>query len=340
MKAIRIAKPFDLAITDISEPMLQAPGDVKIRVCSGSICGSDIGIYKGANSLATYPRIIGHEYGGTVIETGSAVRNVRPGDLVAVDPVRSCGVCSACLAGHSNVCSSLEVTGVHRDGGFSEFVVSPAANVHAIDPSIIPAELMCLVEPYSIAVQVNHRGRIAKNDSVLVMGAGPIGLSIMQDAKARGARVLASDILDARLDMARKMGADATVNAATTDIRAAVAAFTGEAGMPVVVDAVCSLTSFPLALDLACPAGRVVVLGLLSAPSEVASVAITKKELDVVGSRLSNRRFPEVIESMRNHQYTPECLRSHIFPFKEAQKAFDLILERPEEVIKVVLDFS
>lgn len=340
MKAVLITTPGALSIVDIDEPEVIQPDDVKIKVTSGSICGSDIGIYRGTNSLARYPRVIGHEYGGIVTETGSDVQSVRPGDLVAIDPVRSCGKCFACQSGRSNVCSILEVTGVHCNGGFSSFVVSPDSNVHKVDPARIPADLVCLVEPYSIGVQVNHRGCIAKNDKVLVMGCGPIGLCIMQDAKARGAMVLMSDIVPSRLKEAKQMGADAVVNVAENDIRQAVTQFAGDEGMPVVIDAVCSLSSFPQALDLACPAGRVVVLGLLSAPSEVASVAITKKELDVTGSRLSNNRFPEVITSMENGLYTPASLRSRTFHFTEAQKAFDLIGEHPEQVIKVTLNFE
>lgn len=340
MKAVCIDKPGSLTIVDIPEPVIKRPDEVKVKVTCGSICGSDIGIYKGTNSLASYPRIIGHEYGGIVVEAGPLAVGVAAGDLVAVDPVRSCGTCFACRSGRRNVCSTLEVTGVHRDGGFVDYVVAPAADVHKVNPKKIPADLVCLVEPYSIGIQVNHRGRIGKNDRVLVMGCGPIGLCIMQDAKARGAMVMMSDILDSRLEEAKAMGADMVVNVATADLREAVSRFTGDECVPVVVDAVCSLTTFPQALDLACPAGRVVILGLLSAPSDVASVAITKKELDVLGSRLSNNRFPEAIESMVNGFYTPERLCSQRFHFTEAQQAVDLILGHPERVIKVVLKFD
>ncbi len=340
MKAVMITEPGKLTIADVPNPKRENPGDVLIKVTRGSICGSDVGIYKGTNSLATYPRIIGHEFGGVVEETGSACGNVKAGDLVAVDPVRVCGHCFACRNGRQNVCNTLEVTGVHRDGGFAEYVVAPASRVHKIDPSVIDKDLVCFVEPYSIGVQVNHRGRVAKNDRVLVMGCGPIGLCIMQDAKARGAMVLMSDILDSRLEEAKKMGADRVVNVAKADLREAVNEFASPEGMPVIIDAVCSVASFPLALDLACPAGRVVPLGLLSTPSQVASVAIVKKELDVIGSRLSNNRFPEVIESMANGWYNPERLCTQVFKFSEARQAFDLILEHPEKVIKVVLDFA
>ncbi|MCC8189925.1 MAG: zinc-binding alcohol dehydrogenase family protein [Planctomycetes bacterium] len=340
MKAIRIEEPGKLEIVDLPKPAVTDPTQVLVRVTAGSICGSDVGILKGTNSLATYPAIIGHEYGGFVEEVGSLVEGVKPGDLVAVDPVRPCGHCYACGHGRQNVCSTVKVTGVHVPGGFAEYVTAPGDRVHRVDPAAIPPDMISLVEPYSIGVQANSRGRVAKDDTVLVIGAGPAGLCILEEAKARGAFVVVSDIVDERLAYAREIGADATVNSRSEDIRSAVDRLTGGEGMAVVIDAACTVDSFPQALDLACPAGRVVVLGLGAAPSEVAAVAITKKELDVIGSRLNNRRFPEVIRTMARGLYRPDRLRSHTFPFTEAPAAFDLIRQHPESVRKVVLTFA
>lgn len=340
MKAIRIEMPGKLEIIDIPKPRFASPFEVLIKVTAGSICGSDIGIFKGTNSLATYPAIIGHEYGGEIAEVGSMVTGVKPGDLVAVDPVRPCGHCHACMNGRQNVCKEVKVTGVHIPGGFAEYVVAPADRVHKIDPKKIRPDMVSLIEPYSIGVQVNSRGRIAKKDKVLIMGAGPAGLCVMQDAKARGAVVVMSDIVDARLAEAKIMGADATVNVKDQDIRKFVDEYTHGEGMPVVVDAACTVQSFPLALDLASAAGRVIILGLLDKPSEIASVAITKKELDVIGSRLNNHRFPEVIDTMERGMYSPDKLRTHTFPFTKASEAFDLIIDHPDQVRKVVLTFN
>ena len=129
MKAIKVIEPFKVEIVDVPKPVIERKDDVIIRITSGGICGSDIGIYNGTNSLATYPRLIGHEFGGIVTEVGEAVTAVKPGDKVAVDPVRSCGHCYACRIGRHNVCSTLEVMGVHRDGGFAEYVSAPESYV-------------------------------------------------------------------------------------------------------------------------------------------------------------------------------------------------------------------
>ncbi|MDR1535323.1 MAG: zinc-binding alcohol dehydrogenase family protein [Planctomycetota bacterium] len=340
MKAIRIDKPGDIGLVEVEKPKIANSREILIRVVCGSICGSDLGIFKGTNSVATYPIVIGHEFGGVVEEIGSEVTGIRPGDLVAVDPVRSCGHCYACRHGRQNVCAGVKCVGVHMPGGFSEFVTVPAERANKVDPERISPELVCLIEPYSIGVQVNTRGRIAKGDLVLVMGCGPAGLCIIQDARARGAVVLASDIIDARLEAALKMGAAAAVNVKKEDIRKAAADFSRGEGMPVVVDAACTVDSFPLALDLASPGGRAVIMGLGAAVSQVPAVAVTRKELDVIGSRLNNHRFEEVIAGMERGIYAPEFLRSHVFPLAEAVKAFDLALNHPEEVRKVVLKFD
>ncbi len=340
MKAVFVDQPLSLRIADVERPGV-GEKDVLIKIISAGICGSDIGIYYGTNSLASYPRLIGHEYGGEVVEVGRGVKTLKVGDLVAVDPVRSCGRCYACRHGRHNVCSTLEVTGVHRNGGFAEYVTAEEQYCYRADIPGFPKECLCLVEPYSIGVQVNHRGRVAAGDNVLIMGSGPIGLCIMQAAKYRGAVVTMTDLMDSRLERARELGADHTLNAGAADYQLQALALTEEGqGFTVVIDTVCSVQSFPQALDLACPAGRVVTLGLINKPSEVAQVAITKKELDVVGSRLSNSRFSEVIECFKNGAFTPQKLCTHKISYLDTEKAFHEIKEHPENVCKIIIQFD
>ena len=340
MKAVLVDKPFEIRLAEVPKPEIKNPDEVLIRVKYGSICGSDIGIYRGTNSLATYPRLIGHEYGGVVEEVGPGVKHLKVGDAVAVDPVRACGDCYACNTGHHNVCKSVEVTGVHRDGGFAEYVVAPEYASYKIDTSKVPLDVISLVEPYSIGVQVNHRARITKGDKVLVMGSGPIGLCVMQVAKARGASVMMTDLLDSRLERAKAMGADVVINVSNTDLEAAALEFTNGEGMPVIVDSVCIPSSFEQAVRMACPAGRVVTLGLVNKPSAIASVELVKKELDVMGSRLSNYRFPEVIEGFENGSLTPAGIVSSRYSFKDAEAAIKQAVEHPADECKIVLSFD
>lgn len=358
MKAIRVPKPFEIRIEDIPEPVLKTDMDVKIRITSGGICGSDMGIWNGTNSLATYPRIIGHEFGGIVTETGSKVTKVRPGDRVAVDPVMSCGHCYACRIGRHNVCSTLEVLGVHRDGGFCEYVCVPEQNVHKFHTDF-NEKMLSVVEPFTIGVEINRRGQITKGEKVLIMGAGPIGIAAMQTAKRNGAEVIMTDLVSSRLEKARSMGADRTVlieppkNRSEQDasgqrstpeendrkLEAEISDFTGGEQISVVVDTVCVPSSFEQSVRLASPAGRVVVIGLKNQLSQITMADITKKELTIVGSRLNCNCFDEVITGLEEGTLHPEKFVTHTFRYDEVEKAFTFIREHPQDVLKAVITF-
>lgn len=282
MKAIEVTKPFHVAIVDVKTPTIQNPDEVLIKITSGGICGSDIGIFNGTNSLATYPRIIGHEFGGIIEAIGENVIALQPGDKVAVDPVISCGVCYACKSGHHNVCRHLEVMGVHRNGGFAEYVVAPMQNVYKIANDDFDSSLLSLVEPYSIGMEICKRAQVTEGDRVLIMGAGPIGICAMQVAKSFGAKVIMSDLVASRLERAKNMGADETVLVPTEDLETRLLEFTGNEGIPVIIDTVCQPFSFEQSVALACPAGRIVVLGLKAEPANISMAEITKKELTIV----------------------------------------------------------
>ncbi len=339
MKAIKVIEPFKVEIVDVPKPEIQKDDDVIVRITSGGICGSDIGIYNGTNSLATYPRLIGHEFGGIVEEVGKAVTSVKPGDKVAVDPVISCGHCYACRIGRHNVCSTLEVMGVHRDGGFAEYVCAPQENVHFFHKDF-DESFLGLVEPFTIGVEVNRRGQITKGDKVLVMGAGPIGMTVMQVAKRNGAQVIMTDIVKERLDKALSMGADEVVLVSEENLEERLMKFTDQEGIPVIVDTVCSPASFEQSVQLACPAGRIVVLGLKNVPSQIVMADITKKELTIVGSRLNNHCFDEVIAGFEDGSLHPEQLMTRAYNYKDIMEALKEIQEHPQDVLKIVLKFE
>lgn len=338
MKAIKVPEPFKIVIEEIPEPVISSDNDVKIRITSGGICGSDIGIWNGTNSLATYPRIIGHEFGGVVTETGKNVTSVKAGDKVAVDPVLSCGHCYACRIGRHNVCSSLEVLGVHRDGGFCEYVCVPEKNVHKFHRDF-DEKMLSVVEPFTIGVEINRRANISKGDQVLIMGSGPIGIAAMQVAKKNGAEVMMTDLVLSRLKKAEKMGADRTVFVTEQNLEKEISDFTGGEGISVVIDTVCIPSSFEQSIQLACPAGRVVVIGLKNQPSHITMADITKKELTIVGSRLNCNCFDEVISGLEDGSLKPDEFVTHIYDYDKVQDAFDKIKEHPEEVLKAVIRF-
>ena len=339
MKAIKVIEPFKVEIVDVPKPEIKNDDDVIVRITSGGICGSDIGIYNGTNSLATYPRLIGHEFGGIVTETGKNVTSVKAGDKVAVDPVISCGHCYACRIGRHNVCSTLEVMGVHRDGGFAEFVCAPEANIHKFHKDF-DESFLGLVEPFTIGVEINRRGQITKGDKVLIMGSGPIGIAAMQVAKRNGAEVIMTALVKERLDKALSMGADEVVLVSEENLEERLLKFTDGEGSPVIVDTVCIPSSFEQSVQLACPAGRIVVLGLKNVPSQITMADITKKELTIAGSRLNNNCFDEVIAGFEDGTLHPEQLMTKSYNYKDIMEALTMITEHPQDVLKLVLKFE
>jgi len=339
MKAIKVVEPFKVEVVEIEKPSIEKDDDVIVKIISGGICGSDMGIWNGSNSLATYPRIIGHEFGGIVSEVGKNVTKVKVGDKVAVDPVISCGHCYPCRIGRHNICTTLEVMGVHRDGGFTEYVSAPENNIHKFNIDF-DETLLGIVEPYTIGMQINNRLMVSSEDIVLIMGAGPIGICAMQVAKTKGAIVIMTDIVNERLEKAKNMGADYILVAGNSNIDEKINEITKGDGVPVVIDTVCIPSTFEDSVRLACAGGRVAVIGLKSQPSNIIMADITKKELTLVGSRLNCNCFDDVIALFENGKVNPEKLKTIEFNFKDIRKAIDLIEKSPEKVLKVVLNFD
>jgi len=339
MKAIKVTEPFKVEVVEIEKPVIKNDDDVIVKITSGGICGSDMGIWNGSNSLATYPRIIGHEFGGIVSEIGKNVTKVKVGDKVAVDPVISCGHCYPCRIGRHNVCTTLEVMGVHRNGGFTEYVKAPQNNIHKFNVDFDDS-LLALVEPYTIGMQINNRLEVTGDDIVLIMGSGPIGICAMQVAKTRGATVIMTDIVKERLEKAKGMGADYTLLTGKDNLEDKINEITHGDGIPVVIDTVCIPSTFEESVKLACAAGRVAVIGLKSQPSNIVMAEITKKELTLVGSRLNRNCFDDVIELFEKGKVDPEKLKTAEFDFKDIRQAIDLIEKSPQDVLKVVLKFD
>ena len=207
MKAVLVTQPHRIVIEERPRPEISEPTEVLIKVKVGGICGSDVHIYHGTSSVATYPRVIGHEIVGEIIEVGLQVTNWSSGDRVIIDPVISCGTCYQCRIGRRNVCRNLKVRSVHVDGGYQEYVVVPQESIYHI-PDNVSWEDAILIEPFTVAEQVCSRAEIQAGDLVFIMGAGPVGLSVLKMAKLRGATCFISDIVEKRLEFAKTQGAD------------------------------------------------------------------------------------------------------------------------------------
>ncbi|KQT53778.1 alcohol dehydrogenase [Aureimonas sp. Leaf454] len=338
MIEVLVSQPSHLVVRQADIPTLE-PGEILVRVERAGICGSDIHILHGSNPFAVYPRVIGHEFAGTVTALGSGVVGVTEGDRVVVDPVMACGDCYPCRIGRSNVCANLEVMGVHRDGGFRSLVAVPAANAVRV-PSDMPAELAALAEPFSIAANVLDRTGCGPQDTVLVYGAGTVGVTVLQVAKLLGARVIVADLDEARLERALRFGADRVVHSPSTPVPGATADEGDGLGPTLVIDGAGVPALFEEAARIASPAGRIGLLGFSASPSPVSQQEIVRKELTIVGSRLSRRLLPRVVEWLADGRLKPTGMVTQVFPASEAEAAFDLIEREPDKTLKVQLDFA
>jgi L-gulonate 5-dehydrogenase len=339
MKIGIVEKPGVLKIAERDVPVVKNSDDVLIKVKRVGICGSDIHIFHGKNPFAVYPRVWGHEFVGELVDVGGGVQGVKKGDHVVVEPIIFCGSCYACRQGRGNVCEQLKVMGVHIDGGCQEYVVVPAANVHIL-PDSVPWEEAVLVEPFTIGAQACYRGNVQAGDFVLVMGAGTIGLTVAVMAKLAGAKVIISDLVPEKLSYAQSLGADYTINAKTENLFDRVREITGGMGSNVTVDAVCIKKSLEDAVEVSSPAGRIVELSFNEIKSEIAPVGIVKKELTVCGSRLQTKRFPVVIDYLKQGKLPLKGFVTGTFPLEEMIQAFDYVDKNNATVRKVLISFE
>ncbi|GAA0486274.1 zinc-binding alcohol dehydrogenase family protein [Salinibacillus aidingensis] len=336
MKAIQVKEPGTLNVVEMEEPSLEQPNEVKIRMRAMGICGSDMHILHGQNPFATYPRVIGHEIAGEVVETGDSVTGLSVGDKVVIEPMTSCGECYACKQGRPNICESVQVYGVHREGGGREVMVMPEHLVHRVHNDRDWSEI-ALIEPFTIGAQSIYRGQVQDGDYVFIIGAGPIGLCCLKMAKQAGAKVAISDFNDKRLAFAKEWGVDHIINPQNSDVEEEVFAWTGGMGANVVIDAVGLPQTVEQAVAVTSAAARVVLLGFDTKVSQLAQVNITKKELTICGSRLQTHRFPKVVELFNTLEFDVKELVSHQFELSEAEKAFELMDQAPPEARKVVI---
>lgn len=339
MKAVQIPSAMEMEVIDIEKPVIRNPDEVLVKVKRVGICGSDMHIYHGTNPLATYPRIVGHEVAGEVVEVGSNVSGMKPGDHVVVEPIRYCGECYACRKGRPNVCQSLSVFGVHEDGGLREFFVLPEKQLHVVNSSLEWDEIV-LAEPYTIGAQAVWRGAVGEGDTVFIQGSGPIGICILKMAKLQGARVIISDLKQERLAFAKENGADEIINASEESVEDRVLELTDDEGPNVVIDAVCLPSTFELGVNLVSPAGTVVVLGFDERPSSIPQLPITKKEVTIVGSRLQTNQFEKVVSLLNVEKLQSNGFITHHFPISEVQEAFRYVEKNPDQVRKAVIVFD
>lgn len=336
MKAAVAYAPHDLRLEDVPLPSLK-PGAALLNVAAVGICGSDVHLFRGDHPYKVFPMIYGHEFSATVAEVASDVTHVKPGDHVVVEPLIYCGECYPCRIGRHNCCVRLQVLGVHTVGGFGEHAVVPAARLHAV-PADFAADVAALAEPFSIGMQAVGRGEITAADRVVILGAGPIGLTVLAIAKARGAHVAVVDLIDSRLHLADQIGADVLINGATQNVAQIVDEWTGGDGASVVVEATGSVKAMESTVSLVSFAGRIVLVGVTTKPVTFPGLDFTRKELTILGSRNNASRFEDAVRFVIDHRDVVSKLITQRFPFDQVVQAFEMADTQPDQVCKIVVD--
>ena len=331
MKALQIPQPRSIRVIDV--PAATAgPGEVLLRMCYVGFCGSDLNTWRGRNAMAKPEVIPGHEIGAVIEAAGQDVpAQFRPGQTVTVNPYTHCGTCASCRQGRYNACENNETLGVQRDGAMREFLAVPWQKVIPTDG--ISLRDTALIEPLSVGFHAVARGQVSDNDTVLVIGCGMVGLGAVIRSLGRGATVIAADIDDAKLAMARTLGA----------------AYTYNTGSPwpdlptpnVVIEAVGSPQTYHLAIDRVDFSGRVVCIGYPKSEVVLPAGLIVKKELALTGSRNATPSdFEAVIRRIRRGELPLDSFVSGIVRPEEAQAALERWDAAPGKVFRILTQWN
>jgi threonine dehydrogenase-like Zn-dependent dehydrogenase len=336
MQALFITGPGEAVLGEIPAPRPTA-GQVLLRTRIVGMCGSDMNTFRGKNPMVTYPRIPGHEIAATIHEVGPDVPpEFRAGMDVTVSPYTSCGACASCLRGRPNACKSNQTLGVQRDGGMAEFFLVPWQKLYIAEG--LSLRELSLVEPLSVGFHASARGRVCASDAVLVLGCGAVGLGAISASAFAGARVIAADVDDEKLAIARQAGAAHLVHSQRQNLHEELAAITGGLGPDVVVEAIGLPETFRLAVEEVAFTGRVVYVGYAKDLVTYETKLFVQKELDILGSRNALDEFPTVIAMLQQKRFPVEKIISRTAKLTEAGDALRDWSDRPHAFTKILID--
>ena len=340
MQALVLEKPGSFGYQDVAEPAAPGPGEAVVRVEAVGICGTDYGGFRGTMPYFSYPRIPGHELSVRVVAVGDGVANVAVGDRCCVEPYLNCQACHSCRRGLTNCCEHNQTLGVHCDGGLQPLATLPARKLHP-SPRLAPAE-NALVETLAIGCHAIDRGQPTAEETVVVIGAGPIGLAAVEFARLAGSRVILMDRAEPRLAFAReKLGITETLLASgTPDDEQALHAMTAGRMAEVVVDATGSHQSMSSALALCSYGGRLVYVGITQQSLAFSHAAVMhRRELSILASRNAlPGDFTRIIGLIEAKQLDTRPWITHRVPFAEIAAVFPTLLEPSAGVLKAVVE--
>jgi len=310
---------------------------IQVKVCG--ICGSDIHSYKGRHPFVHPPIVLGHEFSGIISRPGSKVNSFQEGDKVTVEPNIVCGSCYNCREGRYNICANLKVIGcVGYNGAFAEYIAVPWEKVIKL-PDQLPFEEATLVEPTAVAIHAVRKSGQKLGDRVLILGAGTIGLLVMQAAKLQGAgETIITDLLNYRLKKAEDLGVDKVVNSCSEDLVKLMEKSYGKDGIDLIYDCVGIEETISQSIQIARKGTKIIIVGVPEGKIKTDLAYVQDRELELVGSLMYTRKdFVTALDLIQRKKIQVKPLITHHFKLKDVEKAFKMLLEGKEEVLKVLI---
>ncbi len=335
MKAIVIPEPNKIEIREVPMPEVKE-GEALLKVKYVGICGADLASYTGNQPFTTYPRIPGHEFSAEIVEIPENDRGFKKGDIVTCNPYFNCGECYSCERGYVNCCTDNQTMGVQRDGAFCEYIAMPVERIY--DGKDLSAQELALIEPFSISQHAVSRAVIKESDSVLVIGAGPIGLFALIAAKQKCKKIVVADILDNRLSLAKEYGADAVVNTKNESLAEFTEKFTEGKGFDVCIEACGAPETFLGCIDSCAFAGNIILIGNGKRDTTFLHSVILKKELNIHGSRNALKDdFINNIDLVAEGKADVMKMVSGVYDMSDAVDAFEALKNNNGTLAKLLI---
>ncbi len=340
MKALFLTQVGKSEVFEIDKPIPKS-GEVLLKVEMVGFCGGDLNGFKGLFPLQEYPNILGHEVGAVIEELGEDVPlHLRIGAKVTLYPYLACGTCVACRKGRPNACKTNKTMGVRRPGAMTRYVCAPWQDLFFSDQ--LSVRELALAEPLTVGFHAVSRGRVDSQDIVAVLGCGIVGLGAVAAAVNRHATVIAIDLDDTKLAIARKIGALNTINPSKEDLHQRLQEITNGDGPDVIIEAVGSPSTYRSAVEEVAFLGRVVCIGYAKAPVEFNTSLFVQKEIEILGSRNCVRKsdFPEVLSYLESKKFPVDDVISKVISIDEGPETLKSWAENPQGIIKIMIDFN
>ncbi len=339
MKSIQITAERQMAVIQSEEPVM-GDNEVLLRLEYVGFCGSDLNTFLGRNPMVHMPVIPGHEVGAIIEKVGDNVPDsLKPGMVVTVNPYTNCGNCASCRNGRVNACQHNETLGVQRNGAMRERIALPWQKIIPADN--LSTRTCALIEPMSVGFHAVSRAQVTDIDTVMVIGCGMVGMGAVVRSALRGATVIAADIDDEKLAIAKQMGATHTINTLTEDVHARLQDITGGFGPDVVIEAVGSTVTYQMAVNEVAFTGRTVCIGYAKTEVAFQTKFFVQKELDIRGSRNAQPSdFRAVIHYLQKGTCPVDSLISKVVKPEEASTAMEQWAAAPGKVFRILVDLS